>query len=169
MDKPQSTRSRFSLLPTKEKRDKAIDTTLDVIDASLKLLDGSVDFLPGAGAAVSVLQLIVEQLRVSVRYSFSPCWGLTQWDTQKTRSNSKTAEELTKQIRDLVQLIIATVVDVKKKVESSKQGLQEIDFRPNKFDRSGQITAIVEDLVKCVVIACMKLHDQTEMCVCTAN
>jgi hypothetical protein len=157
MEKSQSARNRFSLLPTKEKRDRAIDTTLDVIDASLKLLDGSVDFFPGAGAAVSVLQLIVEQLRVRVCYSFSPCWGLKQRDSQKTRSNSKTAEELTKQIRDLVQLIIATVVDVKTRVESSKHstGLQEIDFGLDKFHGLGQITTIVEDLVKCVIVARM--------------
>jgi hypothetical protein len=171
MDKPQSTRNRFSFLPKKEKRDKAIDTTLDVVDKSLKLLDGSVDFLPGAGAAVKALQLIVEQLRVSVRYSFSLSWDLTQCDIQKTRLNSKTAEELTKQIQDLIHLIDATIVDVKKRVESSKQatGLQEIDFGPDKFDRSGQITAIVEDLVKYVVVACKKFHAQTERRVCTGN
>jgi hypothetical protein len=62
-----------SSLATKEKRDRAIDKTLDVVDASLKLLDGSVDFLPGARAVVSVLQLIVEQLRVSVGYNLSLC------------------------------------------------------------------------------------------------
>jgi hypothetical protein len=171
MDKPQSNRSRFSLLPTKEKRDRTIDTILDVVDASLKLLDGSVDFLPGAGAAVNVLQLTVEQLRVSVDCSFSLFWFLTRWDTQKTRSNSKMAEELTKQIQDLVHLINATVADVKKKVELSKQesGLREIDIGQDKFDGSKQITTIITDLVKYVVVACMKSHAHTEVSIYTVN
>jgi hypothetical protein len=171
MDKPQSTRNRFSLLPTKEKRDKAIDTTLDVVDKSLKLLDGSVDFLPGAGAAVKALQLIVEQLRVSVRYSFSLSWDLTQCDIQKTRLNSKMAEDLTRQIQDLVNLIDETIKDMKKRVETSKQetGLKEIDFGPEKFDRSRKITAIIEGLVKYVVVAIMKFHAQAEMNVCTVH
>lgn len=84
MDKPQSTNRRFSLFTTKEKRNKIIDTTLNVVDASLKALDGSVDFLPGAGAAVKVLQLIVEQLRVSVRSNYSLCWCLTVRYTENT-------------------------------------------------------------------------------------
>jgi hypothetical protein len=57
---------KSNLFRTKPKRDKAIDTTLDIVDTSLKVLDGAVDFLPGVGAVVNVLQLIVKQLRVSV-------------------------------------------------------------------------------------------------------
>jgi hypothetical protein len=77
MDKLKSIFDRWILFRTKPQRDKAIDTTLDAVDASLKVMDEALDFLPGIGAVVNVLQLIVGQLRVSVRFSNDLCCNLT--------------------------------------------------------------------------------------------
>jgi hypothetical protein len=85
MDKQQSTHSRFSLLPTKEKRDRAIDTTLDAVDTSLELLDFASDFLPiaGVGTVVTVLRSMVAQIRV--RLNPSICLGaVTDVGTEHT-------------------------------------------------------------------------------------
>jgi hypothetical protein len=77
MDKSRSSPKRLGLFPTKSKSDKAINTTLDVVDTSLKALDGVVNFLPGVGAVVNVLQEIMGQLRVSMWLSYYLCWNLT--------------------------------------------------------------------------------------------
>jgi hypothetical protein len=68
MDKLKSIFNRWILFRT-PLRDKATDTSPDVVDAFWKVLDGMEDFLPEFGAVVYVLWLIVKQLRVSVRFS----------------------------------------------------------------------------------------------------
>jgi hypothetical protein len=82
---------------------------------------------------------------------------------------SNTAEELLKHVQDLIQLIDETIKDVKGRIDLSKRtmGLQEIDFRPEKFDGSKQITRIVDEFVK--YVAHIGFHAQTEWSVRTAN
>ena len=71
MDSGQSSGKPSGRFFGKGKRDQVIDTTLNVIDLSLKILDGAKDFIPvaGVGGVVPVLQVLVDQIRVSTHKS----------------------------------------------------------------------------------------------------
>ena len=67
MDDSHSTSNLLCCFPTKEKREKAIDKTLETVSTALDVLDQFKDIVPvaGVGIAVPVLKTIVVQIRVS--------------------------------------------------------------------------------------------------------
>ena len=67
MDDSRSTSNLLCCFPTTEKREKAIDKTLETVSTALDLLDQFKDIVPvaGVGVAVPVLKTIIVQISVS--------------------------------------------------------------------------------------------------------
>ena len=67
MDDSHSTSNLLCCFPTKEKRERAIDKTLETVSTALDVLDQLKDIVPvaGVGVAVPVLKTIVVQMSVS--------------------------------------------------------------------------------------------------------
>ena len=69
MGDSHSTSNLLCCLPKTEKREKAIDKTLETVSTALDLLDQFKDIVPvaGVGVAVPVLKTIIVQISVSYR------------------------------------------------------------------------------------------------------
>ena len=67
MDDSHSTPNLLCCFSTTEKRDGAIDKTLETVRKTLDVLDGVKDIVPvsGVGVAIPVLKMIVDQISVS--------------------------------------------------------------------------------------------------------
>ena len=67
MGNSQSALNPLRLFRANKQRDQAIDVTLSIVQTSLQTLSSVADLLPvaGVGTAVSLLQMILQQVQVS--------------------------------------------------------------------------------------------------------